>query len=83
MAGPLSRPEKRKIGVHASRVLEVLAKVDQAAQQLDLSGSELLRRRIEEWTEQASEEAWVASKTAQARDKDRVPWVKGRAELGL
>jgi hypothetical protein len=74
---------KRKIGVHVSLDLEALGKLDEEADRLALTRSELLRRMIDEWTERQAEAHWLEHHAERALAEERIPWEQAKAELGV
>ena len=76
-------PGRRKIGVHVSLDLHTLGRVDDAARRTGLTRSELLRRMIEQWTEDEEAADWLAREGKDVLAEERVPLEQARAELGL
>ena len=75
--------DARKIGVHVSLDMRSLDVLDAAAGRLGLTRSQLLRRMIDDWTEEEQEKRWVAEKAAAALAEDGIPWQEVEARLGL
>ena len=75
--------EKRKVGVHVSLDLEILASLDAQADRLGMTRSELLRHMIADWAETADEERWMAEQAEAALSEDHIPWEQAKAELSL
>ena len=84
--------EKRKIGVHVSLDLDTLGRLDAAATRVGVSRSQLLRRMIEEWTEDEEAAEWLIANDVQVvttldgpasvHDWNR-QWIRGSAHADV